>query len=54
MPEIFDTYHPISNIIFQLIDGGLKVLDVRYGTGRLSEKLRLEKNCYVVDVEKDE
>jgi methionine biosynthesis protein MetW len=43
----------ISNIIFQLIDGGLKVLDVGCGTGRLGEKLRLEKNCYVVGVEED-
>jgi methionine biosynthesis protein MetW len=48
---VVDFFHPISNVIYQLMGEGLKVLDVGCGAGRLGEKLRLEKNCYVVGVE---
>jgi methionine biosynthesis protein MetW len=48
---VIDIFHPISNTIYQLIGRRLKVLDIGCGTGRLGEKLRLEKNCYVVGVE---
>lgn len=48
---VVDFFHPISNVIYQLIGEGLKVLDVGCGAGRLGEKLRLEKDCYVVGVE---
>jgi len=51
---VIDIFHPISNIIYQLLGGGLKVLDVGCGSGRLGENLRLVKNCYVVGIEIDD
>lgn len=49
-----DYFHEVSNIIFRLVEFKSKVLDVGCGTGRLGEKLKLEKKCYVVGVENDE
>ena len=34
-----DLFHPVSNIIYQLVFEGMKVLDVGCRTGRLGEKL---------------
>lgn len=56
MPEVkplkYDTFHTTSNIIFQLINKGKKVLDIGCATGRLAEKLR-KKECLVVGIEID-
>jgi methionine biosynthesis protein MetW len=51
---VIDIFHQIGNIIFRQVDERSKVLDVGCGTGRLGEKLRLEKKCYVVGVEADD
>lgn len=54
MLDIGDYFHSTSNVIFQLIENGKKVLDVGCGTGRLAEKLRIKKKCFVVGVETDQ
>lgn len=48
-----DIFHPISNIILQLIGDGKKVLDVGCSTGKLRERLRIDKGCFVVGIEVD-
>lgn len=53
MLDTRDYFHSTSNVIFQLIEDGKKLLDVGCGTGRLAEKLRIKKNCFVVGIEKD-
>jgi 2-polyprenyl-3-methyl-5-hydroxy-6-metoxy-1,4-benzoquinol methylase len=50
----YDEFHFALNAIFQLVGSGKKVLDVGCATGRLSEKLRNEKDCFVVGIESDE
>ncbi len=49
-----DLFHSTSNVIFELIDEKKKVLDVGCATGRLAEKLRVEKDCYVMGIEFNE
>lgn len=49
----YDEFHFASNMIFQLIEPRTKILDVGCGTGKLAEKLRKDKNCYVVGIERD-
>lgn len=43
-------YDEVNRLIFDLIGADQRVLDVECETGRLVEKLRTEKNCYVVCV----
>ena len=50
----YDEFYFASNMIFQLIEPEKRILDVGCGTGRLAEKLRLRKKCYVVGIERDE
>lgn len=50
----YDEFHFASNMIFQLVEPGKKILDVGCGTGKLAEQLRLKKKCYVVGIERDE
>jgi methionine biosynthesis protein MetW len=50
----YDTFHFTSNMIFKLIGAGKKVLDVGCATGRLGEKLRSEKKCFVIGIDIDE
>ncbi len=48
---LYDSY---SKVAFELVGQSERVLDVGCGTGRLAERLRKEKNCYVVGVEVDD
>jgi len=52
--NVFDQFHPISKIIFNLIANSKNVLDVGCGTGKLGEKLRSNKECFVIGIEVDE
>jgi len=46
----YDGYNVVA---YNLITNGLRVLDVGCATGRLGERLSLEKGCYVVGLEID-
>ena len=46
-----DYFHTVSNIIYTIVKKTSRVLDVGCSTGRLGEKLRREKSCYVVGIE---
>jgi len=50
----YDSFHSTSNAILQQIDSKKRVLDVGCATGRLGEKMKNEKQCYVVGIEVDE
>jgi 2-polyprenyl-3-methyl-5-hydroxy-6-metoxy-1,4-benzoquinol methylase len=53
MIKQINIFHPISNVILHLIGNGKKVLDVGCSTGKLGEKLRIDKCCFVVGIEVD-
>lgn len=53
MIKPIDMFHPISGVILQLIGNGKKILDVGCGTGKLGERLRIDKGCFVVGIEVD-
>lgn len=46
---LYDT--PPNEDICSLVESNKKVLDVGCATGRIAEKLKKEKNCYVVGIE---
>ena len=43
----------LNEDIFQLIQGNARVLDVGCASGKLAERLRKEKNCFVAGIEFD-
>jgi len=47
-------YDDINSELFRLTNPNTNVLEVGCATGRLAEKLRIEKKCYVVGIEFDE
>lgn len=49
--RFYDT--PPNDDVCSVIGSNLKVLDVGCSTGRIAEKLRREKNCFVVGLEVD-
>ena len=49
-----DNFHQVSNIIFKLISNKATVLDIGCATGKLGQKLKQEKNCYLIGIENDE
>ena len=42
---------PFNEEIFRLVENGSRVLDVGCGNGELGERLRADKNCFVIGVE---
>ena len=51
LPSDVDYFHSISKIIFGMIPEGTRVLDVGCSTGRLGERLRNERSCFVAGIE---
>ena len=51
-PVLYDT--PPNEDICLMVEPGKKVLDIGCATGRVAEKLRKEKNCFVVGIEVNE
>ncbi len=46
-------YDGYNEVAYNLVTGGQRILDVGCATGRLGERLSLEKGCYVVGLEID-
>lgn len=49
--SLYDT--PPNEDVCSMVESNKKVLDVGCATGRIAEKLKKEKNCYVVGIEID-
>lgn len=49
-----ETYDDFNRTLYSFVENGKKVLDVGCPTGRLMEKLKTEKECYLVGIEINE